>query len=119
MASATVLVVDDDRAVCQIVQMALEDEGYRVLCADDEPGLDAALAERPDLILLDLHLPRLEAAGLVARLRADATTARVPIVAFSAGKGAPDVQADDELAKPFHLDALYAVVRRWAGSPIP
>lgn len=116
MAKRTVLVVDDDPATCEIVQMALEDEGYRVLCADNEPGLAAALLERPDVILLDVFMPVIDSIEISRRLRAGAATSTIPIIVMSAaGEGVMGrLEADDHLAKPFDLNDLSATVQRWA-----
>lgn len=120
MAKRTVLVVDDDPATCEIIQMALEDDGYRVLCADDELHLLEALDEQPDVILLDVFMPRLDSAQVSKRLRSGVDTAAIPIIVMSAaGEAVMDtVDANEHLAKPFDLDQLAATVQRWAPSAI-
>jgi DNA-binding response OmpR family regulator len=116
---ATVLVIEDDDQIVAVVRAALEDEGYQVLHALDGRQVSAALADRPDLILLDLALPGLDGAALARRIRADPDTAAIPLVVMSARydlEGAVgDLPIDDQLAKPFELDDLYATVARWAG----
>ena len=94
----------------------LEAEGYRVLtAADGETGLAAALREKPDLILLDIMLPRLDGFALCAELRRLEVT--TPVLMLTA-KGqiedrvtGLDVGADDYLVKPFSTEELLARVR--------
>jgi CheY-like chemotaxis protein len=120
VAKRTVLIVDDDPATCEIVQMALEDEGYRVLRADDEQGIAAALLEKPDVILLDVFLPVIDSTAVSRRLRADVDTSTIPIIVMSAAGETVmgRLDADEHLAKPFDLDDLAATVRRWAPNPL-
>ena len=94
----------------------LEAEGYRVLTAADGPaGLEKALREKPDLVLLDIMMPRLDGYALCAELRRLA--APVPVLILTA-KGqiedrvrGLDAGADDYLVKPFSTDELLARVR--------
>jgi GAF domain-containing protein/CheY-like chemotaxis protein/anti-sigma regulatory factor (Ser/Thr protein kinase) len=81
----TLLVVDDDEAVHDLVSQLLEKEPYQVRAAVD--GLDALQKieeEKPDAILLDLLMPRLDGFGLLAKLRASASTANIPVVVLTA-----------------------------------
>ncbi len=94
----------------------LASEGYRTLtAADGENGLQRALAEKPDLILLDIMMPKLDGFALCAELRRLANA--VPVVMLTAkGQiedrvGGLDVGADDYLVKPFSTDELLARVR--------
>ena len=110
--AAKVLVVDDDRLICRLLADFFEDEGYDVRCAGD--GL-AALAEverdLPDLVVTDLMMPRLDGAGLVARLVE--LGSGVPVIVMSAahsrGAGVP---ATCFVEKPFDFDDLVDVVDR-------
>lgn len=116
--NATILVVDDDPQILHFVSLALEDEGYRVLCASDQEALARAQEVRPAVILLDVAMPVLDGAEVSRRLRQDAGTRAIPIVAMSANhsrRDSPGMLADDWLAKPFELDQLYQIVARWVG----
>ncbi len=117
-ATMTVLVVDDDPSIVELVVLALEDEGYRVQHAVDGAALRLAQEEPPDLILLDYMMPGMDGGEVSRRLRADPRTAAVPIVMMSAVQRlcvtAADLPVDDLLPKPFDLAHLYQAVAHWA-----
>ncbi|HVU33597.1 MAG TPA: response regulator transcription factor [Opitutaceae bacterium] len=108
-----ILLVEDDAPLAYTIRMALEREGYRVIEAGDgKVGLDAALQERPDLVVLDVDLPRLDGFAVCRELRRVQFGA--PILMLT-GRAALDekvfglnVGADDYLTKPFELRELFA-----------
>ncbi len=106
-----VLVVDDDPAIRELVATLLADEGWAVrAAADGLVALAAAEAWRPDLIVSDVAMPRLDGLGLLERLRQRGD--RTPLVLISAGasiSARPNVWF---VAKPFDLDHLLAAVAR-------
>jgi CheY-like chemotaxis protein len=102
---ATVLVVDDEAAVRRVLVMRLQLSGYRVVCAEDgEQALELFHSESPDLIVLDVMLPKLDGFAVCRRLRAESC---VPIIFLSAVEAIServaglDLGADDYLPKPF------------------
>jgi DNA-binding response OmpR family regulator len=111
-----ILIIEDELPMRTALQDVLQGEGYRVLTASDgESGLERALAERPDLILLDIMMPKLDGYGVCAELRQRSIP--VPILMLTA-KGQVedrvlglDVGADDYLVKPFSTEELLARVR--------
>lgn len=116
-----ILVVDDDPSIVALLTEALGDAGYEVVAAMGGAALALARAVRPAVILLDLMMPAMDGAEVSRLLRADAATARIPIIAMTATPslrtpGGPMV-ADDRLTKPFDLDRLYTLVARWATPP--
>ena len=117
MAGATVLVVDDDAHIVYFLSMALEDKGYRVLVAESSDAVQLASEARPDLILLDLMMPRVAGVEISESLRANPATAHIPIVVMSAQRNLDILRrhmpVDDCLGKPFQIDDLYALVERW------
>ena len=81
----TILVADDDKDNRAIMAAALTAGGYRVLLAcDGLEAIDAALKERPNLILLDMSMPRLSGWDTVKRLKSMPQTASIPVLAFTA-----------------------------------
>jgi DNA-binding response OmpR family regulator len=110
------LIIEDELPMRTALKDVLEGEGYRVLTAPDgETGLQRALNDKPDLILLDVMMPRLDGYSLCRELRRLAKA--VPVLMLTA-KGqiedrvrGLDVGADDYLVKPFSTDELLARVR--------
>jgi len=116
MTRARILVVEDEEPIRLALVDGLAAEGFDVLAAaDGERGLELALREGPDLVLLDLMLPRLDGFGVLRALRADRLTA--PVVILSARGEEWDriqgfeVGADDYVVKPFSLRELVLRVR--------
>ena len=111
-----ILIIEDELPMRTALQDCLQAEGYRVLtAAEGEAGLKRALAEKPDLVLLDIMLPRLDGFALCAELRR--LEVLVPVLMLTA-KGqiedrvsGLDAGADDYLVKPFSTDELLARVR--------
>lgn len=116
--SPRILVVEDVPLSLALVRMRLEAEGFTVLIARDGiEALEQAREGGPDLVVLDLMLPRLSGERVCQELRADPRTAAVPIVVVSARVGHAErlrafaAGADAFLAKPCDLDRLVAEIR--------
>jgi DNA-binding response OmpR family regulator len=114
--TARVLVVEDGPDVLNVLERTLSDNGYVVLTATDgEEGLATALDQHPDLVILDIGLPRRDGYEVARELRSRAFTA--PVLMLTARDTIPDkvegldAGADDYLAKPFSYDELLARVR--------
>ena len=115
----TILVVDDDRRVVDLLQISLTQNGYKVATAlTGEEGLEAVRRETPDLIILDLRLPKKTGFEVCAALKSSKETAHIPIVMVSASAEV-DARlqglmhgADDYLTKPFSPKELLIKVRR-------
>ena len=125
MARQTVLVVDDEADILELLDYNLSRQGYAVVrAADGEEALAAARRQRPDLIVLDLMLPRLDGLSVCRALKGDAGLKAVPIVMLTARGEEADIVtglelgADDYVTKPFSprvlLARLKAVLRRRA-----
>ncbi|KGG10680.1 two component transcriptional regulator [Prochlorococcus marinus str. LG] len=120
--SATILVVDDEPAVLKVLVTRLELAGYKVVSASDgEEALDVFHREIPDLVVLDVMLPKLDGFAVCRRLRAESI---VPIIFLSALEAIServaglDLGADDYLSKPFspkELEARIATILRRMG----
>jgi len=104
----TILVVDDERDIVELVRYNLAQAGYRVVSAlDGRQAVEAARRERPDLIVLDLMLPVLHGGEVARLLKQDETTRHIPILMLTA-RGAEvdrvvgfELGADDYVVKPF------------------
>jgi len=112
----TVLVVEDDPSILRGLQMNLGLEGFRTICAHDgEEGLAMMRSHKPDLVLLDLMLPKLGGLDVIKRLRADDPD--TPIIVLSAKDQEGDkvlalsLGADDYVTKPFSVVEVIARVR--------
>src|SRR3982751_1591760 len=93
MSGPTVLVVDDDPVIVKLLQVNFEMEGYHVITAGDgEEGLRRAREDRPDVMLLDVMMPKMNGLQVAELLKADATTRPIPIILLSAKAQAADVQ---------------------------
>jgi two-component system, OmpR family, response regulator MprA len=115
VASGRVLVVEDDQDIADVLRRSLRNEGYEVrTSADGVEALDVAAGFFPDLVVLDLGLPRLDGVEVCRRLRADSD---VPILMLTARSetedrvGGLDSGADDYLVKPFERKELLARIR--------
>jgi DNA-binding response OmpR family regulator len=119
---ATLLIVDDEAAVRRVLVMRLQLAGYRVVCAEDgEEALALFHQEQPDLVVLDVMLPKLDGFAVCRRLRAESC---VPIVFLTALDNVAervsglDLGADDYVPKPFspkELEARIATILRRMG----
>ncbi len=110
-----ILVVDDERPIVEILKINLEKNGYKVLCAyDGEAAVEKALSEEPDLILLDVMLPKTDGFTVCKRVREKSS---VPIIMLTAREEEVDkvlgleLGADDYMTKPFSLRELMARVK--------
>lgn len=120
MPPRTVLIVDDDADIREIVQFALElDPDWKVVGeAEGERAVDRAVETRPDVILLDVNLAGMDGPATLAALRADSRTAGIPVLFLTANTRPADVErlrdlgATGVLAKPFDPLSLGIQVRR-------
>ena len=108
-----ILVIDDEPAIRSLLAAFLRDEGFLVVEASNGwSGAEVAAAERPDLVLTDVMMPRLDGPGLIQHLRAAPELAAIPVVLMTAVDGAlpPDTGAIAVIPKPFDLDEVLRVV---------
>lgn len=108
MAKGKILVVDDEVYIVHILDFSLRMEGYEVVTAlDGEQALERIESERPDLIVLDIMMPKLDGYEACRRLRANPDTRDIPIILLSAKgrnvdqKMGIDAGADEYITKPF------------------
>ena len=122
MAKKYILVVDDDPDLVETVAMMLESRGFEVGRAyDGIEGEESIKERRPDLVILDIMMPRKDGYVLCAELKADKKTADIPIVLLTAvGEAVPtttythadgmSTEADDYIPKPIDTDGLIEVI---------
>lgn len=116
--SGRVLVVDDNKVIRQLIRVNLELEGFEVVtAADGAECLDVVHQVRPDVVTLDVVMPRLDGLRTAARLRADPRTRGLPLVVVSACtqyevEAGIEVGVDAFLAKPFEPAELLGIVRQ-------
>ena len=115
--SRSIVIVEDDEDIADSIRYNLDREGFRVRVAPSgEDALGLILDRPPNLILLDLNLPHMSGFEICRRLRAEAATARVPILILTARTGEADkvlglnLGADDYITKPFSMRELLARV---------
>lgn len=113
-----ILVVDDEESLALLLCRALRQQGYKTVCANDgDAALSLVYEEMPDLVLLDLMLPKMDGWEICRRVKSDPETRHIPIMMLTA-RSSPedavqglDLGADDYMRKPFPLDELIARVR--------
>ena len=113
-----VLVIDDSEVIRQLITMNLEFEGYEVVTAvDGQDALDKIHEVKPDVVTIDVKMPRMDGLATVARLRADPRTAGVKIAMVTASAQEIDLRrgeaagVDAYVTKPFDPEALVRTIR--------
>lgn len=125
----TVLIVEDDRMIVDIVEYNLKKEGFAVKTAfDGRSGLDRAIADKPDMVLLDVMLPFMDGFEVCRKLR---EVSEVPVIMLTAREEEADkifgleLGADDYITKPFSMKELMARIKAnmrrlpYTGTPEP
>ena len=125
MAKETVLIIEDDPDIVELLQYNLEREGYRVLTAEDgEVGLREVQERKPGMILLDLMMPGIDGLEVCRQIKSDPATTHLPLIMLTAKSEEIDIVtglelgADDYITKPFSprevISRVRAVLRRGA-----
>ena len=114
-----ILVVDDSQSITAIIQIALQKEGYEVFVGHDGlEGLKLAISEKPDLIICDTVMPRMDGFGLLRALKGSPATALIPMILLTAKSGSEDEQRAleagflDFISKPVQPIRLISRVKR-------
>jgi two-component system, cell cycle response regulator DivK len=114
---ATVLVVEDNKANMKLACVLLGKAGHIVLCAGDaESGLTLTRSARPDLVLMDIHLPGMNGLAATALLKTDPSTAGIPVIAVTSLVRKEDQErsriagCDAYMSKPLRYSELYAAI---------
>jgi len=118
MKKGTILVIDDEKDLIELVRYNLEKEGFDVIAATDgQSGLEVVKKHRPDLVVLDLMMPGLDGLQVCQRLRSDPRSGRIPVIMLTAKATEADrvvgleLGADDYITKPFSPREVVARVK--------
>ena len=116
---AKILVVDDSALMRRLLQQVLQAAGYEVVCtADGQEGLDKVAAEKPDLVIMDRNMPKVDGMEALRVLRANPATRSLPVLMASARlepADAAEIQAagaNGLVPKPFQSKQLLAIIRQ-------
>jgi DNA-binding response OmpR family regulator len=117
-----ILIVEDETELVKAIEIRIKHAGYEVLTAyDGQEGLEKAKKEKPDLIILDLMLPKMDGYKVCALLKKDARFSRIPIIMLTARAQESDkklgfeVAVDAYITKPFQHEVVLAKVRDLLG----
>ncbi|MCK5580674.1 MAG: response regulator [Candidatus Omnitrophica bacterium] len=122
MSQKRILIVDDEPEVTMMVRMRLEASGYEVISANDgKSGLEKAKQENPDLVMLDVMMPKMDGYKVCGLLKADIRYNKIPVIMFTAR--APEeeaeimreVGADAYVNKPLNAEELLAKIKDLLG----
>ena len=130
MSRGRILVVDDEIYIVHILDFSLGMEGYEVVTAlDGEEGLQKAIEFKPDLVVLDIMMPKMDGYETCKALKADERTKNIPVILLSAkGRNVDmqtgyDVGADEYITKPFSprklVDRINAMLGQTDASKLP
>lgn len=111
-----ILVVDDDPAIVDSLQIMLEDQGYRVETTMDGNDVKKNMSPYPHLILLDIWMSGVDGGEVCLFIKSQPATEHIPVILISANKNTSDIAArcgaDDSLCKPFEMDVLLEKVKQ-------
>ena len=126
MEKKTILVVDDEKEIVNAIKQELEESHYEVLTAyNGLEGLEKARKEGPDLVILDLMLPKIDGYKVCGLLKRDTGYAGIPILMLTAKAHEEDKKlaevmgADAYLTKPFEREVLFSKIQELIGLPTP
>jgi len=116
-----ILIAEDDKAIIEVVKIILENEGYIIFTADQGKTVFEIIDQhQPDLILLDIWLYGEDGGQIAKNIKGKPHTSQIPLILMSANneteKITKEVGADDFLLKPFNIDDLLYIVRKYVKS---
>jgi CheY-like chemotaxis protein len=125
MAAKKILIVDDEPDILKLTMFRIRKAGYDVRGAvDGQACLEEVRAVRPDLILLDIEMPKMNGLEVCRRIKSDATTQSIPVIMFTASRLGvkaliQEYGADGFILKPFEPQQLLALIAQHLGEPAP
>ena len=118
MAKKRILVIDDETELVKAIEIRLKQSDYEILVAyDGQAGLDKARKEKPDLIILDLMLPKMDGYKVCGLLKSDTRYSKIPIIMFTARAQETDKKTGEEvgvnayITKPFDHQVLLEKIK--------
>lgn len=113
----TILICDDDKGILEVSKTVLESSGYKVeTLTSFDNFFNIVRKEKPDLLLIDLWMPKIEGDEVVKKLKQNKKTKSIPVIIFSASKDISRISkesgADNHLCKPFDIDELLSIVNK-------
>jgi len=119
MAKQKIAIVDDEKHITKLLGIELQAEGFAIVTASDgEEGLSLVRTEKPNLVLLDVMMPKMDGFEVLKTLKADAATKDIPIILLTAMSSFNDIERGLQLGicdyevKPFHSELLIKRVKR-------
>jgi len=120
MKDGKILIIDDDKYVCDTLKAILETKSYNVIIANEgQRGLEIAQTHQPKLILLDIKLPDMDGFDVLTKIKDNETTKNIPIVMvsgredYSALAKARGLMSDDYIIKPFTSEDLFKKIEKY------
>ena len=119
MEKHTILIADDEQDLVMMTKIKLESEGFRVIEAYDGEEVLRKIKEKPDLILLDIMMPKMDGFQVCAKLKKNETTQKIPILMVTAKaqetdqKWGKECGADAYIIKPYSFDELIQKIREF------
>lgn len=114
-----ILIIDDEKDMVELLKIELEQQDYEVVCAyDGQDGYEKFLKEKPDLVILDMMLPKLNGFALCRKIRWESNDVQTPILMLSAHAQDEDriigrvIGAEKYMAKPFNTDELLSEIKK-------
>jgi DNA-binding response OmpR family regulator len=114
---ASILVIDDDPMIRELVQLHLRDAGHSIVVAQDAAhGIRAILSQTPDCIICDVHMPHFDGLELAKAIRGDAASAHVPLIMLTGKRNeeawleAAKLGISAYITKPLHIDELLEAI---------
>jgi CheY-like chemotaxis protein len=115
----TILVADDNKHELYLVQVRLEEAGYKVLCAKDgEEAIGLTQENKPDLLILDVRMPKLDGDQVYMMLKSDPATKHIPILILTGLRSDAEIASsheEDIFAKPVNFETLKARLKQLLG----
>lgn len=120
--SKKILLIEDEDTITELVLFGLKARGYQMITArDGEEGFNKLVTDKPDLVLLDIMVPKIDGYQFCQMVKSDEQLKNIPIVVLSALaqrkeiERAAELGADEYVTKPFQMESLVSIIRKYIG----